>query len=134
MLKILGEHYYLDLDEIEEYINIPQTTATTENHISIVKYEIVKVLMDTILTENEPVDETLGIKSSGNMTISFKVAFNTLLNKKLDSFSSVARKIKLYFADEELEGEDPCWDGYEQYGTKTDESGKEVPNCIPIKD
>ena len=65
------------------YINIPQTTATTENHISIVKYEIVKVLMDTILTENEPVDETLGIKSSGNMTISFKVAFNTLLNKKL---------------------------------------------------
>jgi hypothetical protein len=39
--------------------------------------------MDTILTENEPVDETLGIKSSGNMTISFKVAFNTLLNKKL---------------------------------------------------
>ena len=83
MLKILGEHYYLDRDEIEEYINIPQTTATTENHISIVKYEIVKVLMDTILTENEPVDETLGIKSSGNMTISFKVAFNTLLNKKL---------------------------------------------------
>lgn len=83
MLKILGEHYYLDLDEIEEYINIPQTTATTENHISIVKYEIVKVLMDTILTENEPVDETLGIKSSNNMTISFKVAFNTLLNKKL---------------------------------------------------
>jgi hypothetical protein len=83
MLKILGEHYYLDLDEIEEYINIPQTTATTENHISIVKYEIVKVLMDTILTENEPVEETLGIKSSGNMTISFKVAFNTLLNKKL---------------------------------------------------
>ena len=83
MLKILGEQYYLDLDEIEEYINIPQTTATTENHISIVKYEIVKVLMDTILTENEPVDETLGIKSSGNMTISFKVAFNTLLNKKL---------------------------------------------------
>jgi hypothetical protein len=59
---------------------------------------------------------------------------NTLLNKKLDSFSSVARKIKLYFADEELEDEDPCWDGYEQYGTKTDESGKEVPNCIPIKE
>jgi hypothetical protein len=58
---------------------------------------------------------------------------NTLLNKKLDSFSSVARKIKLYFADEELEGEDPCWDGYEQYGTK-DVDGKEVPNCIPIKD
>tara|TARA_R110000868_G_scaffold133859_5_gene345612 strand:- start:479 stop:799 length:321 start_codon:yes stop_codon:yes gene_type:complete len=31
-------------------------------------------------------------------------------------------------------GEDPCWAGYTQYGTKTDESGREVPNCIPDKD
>ena len=28
-------------------------------------------------------------------------------------------------------GEDPCWAGYEQYGTK-DMDGREVPNCIPI--
>jgi hypothetical protein len=28
---------------------------------------------------------------------------------------------------------DPCWDGYEQYGTK-DLDGREVPNCVPIKD
>ena len=26
---------------------------------------------------------------------------------------------------------DPCWEGYEQYGTK-DVDGREVPNCIPI--
>jgi hypothetical protein len=31
------------------------------------------------------------------------------------------------------EGDDPCWDGYEQYGTK-DMGGREVPNCIPIED
>ena len=30
-------------------------------------------------------------------------------------------------------GENPCWDGYEQYGTK-DMDGKEVPNCIPVKE
>lgn len=29
------------------------------------------------------------------------------------------------------ESEDPCWDGYEQYGTK-EKDGKEVPNCVPI--
>jgi hypothetical protein len=29
-------------------------------------------------------------------------------------------------------GEDPCWEGYEQYGTK-DMDGREVPNCIPIQ-
>lgn len=31
------------------------------------------------------------------------------------------------------EGDDPCWAGYEQYGTK-DMGGREVPNCIPISD
>lgn len=30
-------------------------------------------------------------------------------------------------------GEDPCWDGYEQIGTK-DMDGREVPNCVPIKE
>ena len=27
----------------------------------------------------------------------------------------------------------PCWDGYEQYGTK-ELDGRTVPNCIPIKE
>lgn len=27
---------------------------------------------------------------------------------------------------------DPCWDGYEQIGTKK-KSGKTVPNCVPDK-
>ena len=27
---------------------------------------------------------------------------------------------------------EPCWDGYEQYGTKIVD-GREVPNCIPIQ-
>ena len=31
------------------------------------------------------------------------------------------------------EGDNPCWDGYEQYGTK-DMDGREVPNCVPMKE
>jgi hypothetical protein len=31
-------------------------------------------------------------------------------------------------------GDDPCWEGYEQYGTKDGGDGREVPNCIPIKE
>lgn len=27
---------------------------------------------------------------------------------------------------------DPCWDGYEQVGTKN-KGGKTVPNCVPDK-
>jgi len=30
------------------------------------------------------------------------------------------------------EMKEPCWDGYEQYGTKIVD-GREVPNCIPIE-
>ena len=83
MLKVLNEHYFLDLDKIEEYINItPPVSATNETHISVVKYEMVKMLTDTILTENDDLDETLGAKTSG-LSLPFKIAFNSLLNKKL---------------------------------------------------
>lgn len=29
--------------------------------------------------------------------------------------------------------EDACWEGYEAIGTKIDENGREVPNCVPIE-
>ena len=85
MLKILGENYYLDLDKIEQFTTIlptEGTTGTSENHISVVKYDMVKVLVDVIMTENEEVDETLGMKTN-ELSIPFKLAFNSLLNKKL---------------------------------------------------
>jgi hypothetical protein len=31
------------------------------------------------------------------------------------------------------EAGDPCWEGYEQYGTKMLD-GREVPNCVPISE
>ena len=30
--------------------------------------------------------------------------------------------------------EDACWEGYEAIGTKIDENGREVPNCVPIEE
>ena len=82
MLKILNDHYYVDLDRLEQYVNIPQPSADSENHISVVKYDMIKVMMEVLLTENDIVDETLGEKSN-ELTIPFKLAFNTLLNKKI---------------------------------------------------
>jgi hypothetical protein len=29
---------------------------------------------------------------------------------------------------------DPCTEGYEQYGMKDGDDGRPVPNCIPIKE
>ena len=82
MLKVLNENYYLDLDAIEQYINITSLTGGPETHINVVKYEVVKTMLEVIMSEDEEVDEALGQKSTG-LTIPFKLAFNTLLNKKL---------------------------------------------------
>jgi hypothetical protein len=43
---------------------------------------LVKSFIDTILTENEEVDENLGMKSN-EISIPFKIAFNSLLMKKI---------------------------------------------------
>lgn len=86
MLKIMGEHYFLDIDEIDNYIQIksevPSTGTTSENHISIIKYETIKLMLDVLMDESEEIDETLGPKNS-NLSIPFKLAFNTLISKKL---------------------------------------------------
>lgn len=88
MLKVLGENYYVDLDEIEKYLDmtdeIPDTiTGNTEMRINIIKFEMVKMMLETILTEHEEIDETLGMKSSVKTSVPFRIAFNSLLNKKL---------------------------------------------------
>lgn len=81
MLKVLGENYYLDLDAIDKYVIIPNQSGNTDYNISVVKYELVKIMTEILVTENEEVDEKLGDKS--DLSIPFKLAFNTLLNKKL---------------------------------------------------
>lgn len=88
MLKVLGEHYYLDLDKIDDYVQIKAdkliTTGITEStHISIIKYDTIKLMIEIIMDEPEEIDEQLGAKGTNNLSIPFKLAFNTLLYKNL---------------------------------------------------
>ena len=89
MQKLLGEHYYIDLDKIEEYLDISElsndpTSGNTEMRVNVIKFEMVKMLLETILSEHEIEDDKLGLKSSStNTSIPFKLAFNSFLNKKL---------------------------------------------------
>jgi len=89
MINVLGENYYIDLDVIEQYLDMSNDVSpedlsgTTEMKINIIKFEMVKMLLDTVLTEQDIVDEKLGMKSSSNTSIPFRIAFNSLLNKKL---------------------------------------------------
>lgn len=86
MLNIFGEYYYLDLDVIDDYIQIKIEESTPDSkegvHISVVKYETIKLMIEILMDEHGRVDESL-IGKGGDVTIPFKLAFNTLLNKKI---------------------------------------------------
>ena len=89
MIKVLNENYFVDLDEVEKYLDMSDSpsieplTGNTEMRINIVKFELVKLLLEVVLSENEDIDEKLGLKSSSQVSIPFRLAFNSLLNKKL---------------------------------------------------
>jgi len=96
MLQFLGENYYVDFKTLEDEVNIPksddgkeiipekETEDNTDDkfsqHISVVKFETIKMMLEVVLTEREEMDDNLGIRgSSKSLSIPFKIAFNTLL-------------------------------------------------------
>jgi hypothetical protein len=87
MIEVMGENYFIDLDEIENYVDMTdpvEYSGSSEMKINIIKYEMVKLLVEVVLAEDmEPMDN-LGLKKSKtNATVPFKLAFNSLLNKKI---------------------------------------------------
>jgi hypothetical protein len=84
MLKLFNEHYYIDMNEIEEFVNLEIITlsgGSNEQQIKFVKYEMIKMMMEVLMTEREDADEMLG--KSASVSIPFKLAFNTLLNENI---------------------------------------------------
>lgn len=87
MLKFLGENYYLDLNELERQVSYEKSflpiisgeTEGSEQQISVTRYDTFKSLIEVLLTEREELDESLGIHGAKDLTIPFKIAFNTLL-------------------------------------------------------
>ena len=80
LFNTFGENYYIDLDKLEKEIELTNSTGETQVHL--VKYEMVKMMVETIITESETVDEKLGPNNS-ELTIPFKIAFNTLRVKNI---------------------------------------------------
>ena len=86
MLKFLGENYYLDISELEKQVSYENSALTysaesgsTEQQISVTRYDTFKSLIEVVLTEREEIDDSLGIHGAKDLTIPFKIAFNTLL-------------------------------------------------------
>lgn len=88
MLNVLGENYFVDFDEIENYIDMSNIdtisfSGDSDMKINIIKFEMVKMMLEVVLSEDLDIDDKLGLKSASNISVPFKIAFNSLLNKKL---------------------------------------------------
>ena len=99
--------------------------------------------VDTDLQDKETIEEETGVELSkvDLKTIDGKVAYETKeeaerVAEEMGCGGSHEHEVEgvVYYmpcvSHEELKA--PCWDGYEQIGTKK-KDGKEVPNCVPLK-
>ncbi len=87
MVEIFGKSYYIDLDGITEKCrtgnSIPDEDGGEVTEVNIFKYEVIKMCLDRILGEIDEVDEGLGKFAQEGTTISFKIAFNTLIKNQI---------------------------------------------------
>ena len=109
--SIAGNQYYFDLDELSQFIRIEKDETVddilgeTKNDveggseekeseepeapvegqiIDLTKWETIKVMIESVLSENGPVDEAMGRTKLGEqLSIPFRLSFNTLLNYKI---------------------------------------------------
>jgi hypothetical protein len=87
MVEIFGKNYYIDVDGISQKCQtgnqIQNEDGTTTLEINIFKYEIIKTCIERVLNEFEEADETLGEFGESNLSISFKIAYNTLIKYEI---------------------------------------------------
>lgn len=83
MVEIFGKNYYIDVDGISQKCQtgneIQNEDGTTSLEINLFKYEIIKTCIERVLNEFEEADEELGEFGNSGLSISFKIAYNTLI-------------------------------------------------------
>jgi len=106
LFELAGEKFYLDTQGISDFIKINEKTTIDEllnkksnddkedydkdlieyqgPLIDMAKWEIIKAMIETILSENGVIDESMGFKKlESQLSIPFRLSFNTLLKNKL---------------------------------------------------
>jgi hypothetical protein len=82
MLEIFGESYFIDFEAINNVINLKESqtvSGETEQTINFVSFEVIKIMIEVIMSEREDIDNNLGVMTAKNLSIPFRIAFNTLL-------------------------------------------------------
>lgn len=105
MIEVYGKHYYIDLDAVTDRCRIEKkepkkTTKRTskkqllddeffnendddDQQINIFKYELIKLCLQRLFDEVEIPDDDMGAFGAKNSTVSFKIAFNTLIKYQI---------------------------------------------------
>ena len=88
MVEVFGKLYYIDLDSISEVCRTGKTIKDDEDdsetlEINIFKYEVIKMCIERVLNEFEDSDEEMGLFAQKETTVSFRIAFNTLLKNNI---------------------------------------------------
>jgi hypothetical protein len=108
LFEISGTKFYFDLESISDFVRIDEKDSKsidelfksgeeseeTEEEIlqgpmvDMTKWELVKGMMESILTDNSIVDEDMGVTMLGKqLSIPFRLSFNTLVKHKLIKIS-----------------------------------------------
>lgn len=87
MVEIFGKNYYIDIDGITDKCKTGITVKNEEGgeslEINIFKYEIIKMCMERVLNDFQDVDEEIGVFGQSDTSISFRIAFNTLIKNQI---------------------------------------------------
>jgi hypothetical protein len=87
-MQFFGGEYHLNLDMITEVCRTNTVTNNEEEDekeisLNIFKYEILKMCVERVLNEYTEPDEQMGAYAQKATTISFRLAFNTLVENKI---------------------------------------------------
>ena len=72
-----------------------------------------------------------GVSFADGGDIPENLSFNSDALFEYGGETMCGKDLACYMAKNGKTEDDPCWDGYEQFGMKN-KDGKEVPNCVPI--
>lgn len=82
MVEIFGKYYYFDFDAITEACRTGESVdefGNSSTEINVFKYDMIKLCIDRVLNEYDESDENMGVFAQKETTVSFKIAFNSLI-------------------------------------------------------
>ena len=86
MIEIFGENYYLDFTALDDLVEIKKDSNSEKEEegeegqqFSLIKYDILKIMIEVVMSEREEIDNNLGVIKTNELSLPFKLAFNTLL-------------------------------------------------------